>query len=165
VDSNPSDQVWCSNYKKFRDPASFEKTKYGKERKTCNQHDKRRNIDAVFDNWGSFEEQLAAWNCPVYTQFELFYLFLCLRRCRDRFNLSISLVYSVWIACLFSLSESQAGSEHRSQLNKAINELSELIWKKGGFRFWHRRTNNWQIHSLLLSGQGSCSEGGIKRTS
>ena len=41
-----------------------------------------------------------------------------------------------------SLSESQAGSEHRTQLNKAINELSELIWKKGGFRFWHRRTNN-----------------------
>jgi len=41
-----------------------------------------------------------------------------------------------------SLSESQAGSEHRTQLNKAINELSGLIWRKGGFRFWHRRTNN-----------------------
>jgi hypothetical protein len=65
MDLNPSDQVWCSNCKKFRDPASFEKTKYGKERKTCNRHGKRRNIDVVFDNWGIFEEQLAAWNCPV----------------------------------------------------------------------------------------------------
>jgi hypothetical protein len=26
---------------------------------------KRRNIDVVFDHWDNFEEQLAAWNCPV----------------------------------------------------------------------------------------------------
>jgi hypothetical protein len=26
-------------------------------------------------------------------------------------------------------------------MNNAIRQLAEIIWKKGGFRFWHRRTN------------------------
>ena len=38
-----------------------------------------------------------------------------------------------------SLSESQ---DQRSQMNDAIKELSKTIWQKGGFRFWHRRTDN-----------------------
>jgi hypothetical protein len=43
------------------------------------------------------------------------------------------LVYLVWIVCLLGLVLAcLAGSEH----------LSELIWRKGGFRFWHRKTNN-----------------------
>ena len=29
----------------------------------------------------------------------------------------------------------------RSELNVAMRELSEIIWKEGGFRFKHMRTN------------------------
>jgi hypothetical protein len=34
----------------------------------------------------------------------------------------------------------QDGSIDLSPLNSAINMLAEVIWRKGGFRFWHRRT-------------------------
>jgi hypothetical protein len=68
MDSNgSSNQVWCSSCKKPRDAASFETTKHGKERKTCNRHGKKRNIDVVFDHWDDFEDQLAMWNRPVRT--------------------------------------------------------------------------------------------------
>ena len=33
------------------------------------------------------------------------------------------------------------GKPDRRPLNNAIRDLVELIWEKGGFRFWHRRTN------------------------
>ncbi|KAK9236685.1 hypothetical protein V1525DRAFT_389238 [Lipomyces kononenkoae] len=33
----------------------------------------------------------------------------------------------------------QDGSTDRSPLNNAINMLAKMIWRKGGFRFWHRR--------------------------
>jgi hypothetical protein len=66
MDSNAvSNQAWCSSCKNFRDASTFETTKHGKERKTCNRHGKKRDIDAVFDRWGDFEEQLTMWNCPV----------------------------------------------------------------------------------------------------
>ena len=39
------------------------------------------------------------------------------------------------------LSVQQDGSIDRTPLNNAIKTLAEVIWKKGGFRFWHRRTD------------------------
>jgi hypothetical protein len=35
----------------------------------------------------------------------------------------------------------QDGSIDRIPLNNAINTLAKIIWKKSGFRFWHRRTD------------------------
>ena len=53
-----------------------------------------------------------------------------------------------------SLSESPAGSDdQRSQLNNAIHELSNAIWRKGGFRFWHRRTNGTPLRYTFFCSQ------------
>ena len=52
-----------------------------------------------------------------------------------------------------SLSESQAGSDHRPQLNNAIKELSQTIWRKGGFRFWHRRTEKNPLRYIYFCSQ------------
>ena len=53
-----------------------------------------------------------------------------------------------------SLSESRAGSDdQRSQLNNAIKELSKAIWRKGGFRFWHRRTYNTPLKYMFFCSQ------------
>jgi hypothetical protein len=64
---------------------------------------------------------------------------------------------SLGLNCVFnldsSLSESQAGSDHRTQLNNAINELSKVIWREGGFRFWHRRTNKNPLKYIFYCAQ------------
>ncbi len=39
------------------------------------------------------------------------------------------------------LSRQENGTIDRTPLNNAINKLAEIVWKKGGFRFWHRKTN------------------------
>ena len=72
----------------------------------------------------------------------LLFVSIYLRRCRDKSQTLILFVYLVWMVDLLGLVLACAGSEHRTQSNKAITELSQLIWRKGGFRFWHRRTDN-----------------------
>jgi hypothetical protein len=58
-------QTWCSKCKAFRNPESFERNKSGKTKKQCNRHGKKRDLDAVFDDWDAFETQLSQWNRPV----------------------------------------------------------------------------------------------------
>ena len=36
------------------------------------------------------------------------------------------------------LSRQHDDTIERAPLNSVINKLSEIIWKEGGFRFWHR---------------------------
>ena len=38
----------------------------------------------------------------------------------------------------------------RAAITDAINKLAEMIWKKGGFRFWHRKTN-WNDRTYIYS--------------
>jgi len=38
------------------------------------------------------------------------------------------------------------GTIDRAATTNAISQLAEIIWKKGGFRFWHAKTN-WQEHA------------------
>jgi hypothetical protein len=67
---------WCSKCTTFRDAQSFEKHKSGKVKKLCNRHGKKRNLDAIFDDWDDFEAQLRAWNCPVRLYSLLTFLFI-----------------------------------------------------------------------------------------
>src|SRR6516162_1944585 len=33
------------------------------------------------------------------------------------------------------------GTSDRAAMTNAVSQLAEIIWKKGGFRFWHRKTD------------------------
>src|SRR6516162_2572859 len=33
------------------------------------------------------------------------------------------------------------GTIDRAAMTNAVSQLAEIIWKKGGFRFWHTKTN------------------------
>ncbi|KAJ8103467.1 hypothetical protein POJ06DRAFT_1461 [Lipomyces tetrasporus] len=44
----------------------------------------------------------------------------------------------------------QDGSTDHSPLNQAINMLVEVIWRKGGFRFWHRRMKQEKFMCILV---------------
>jgi hypothetical protein len=61
-----SNQRWCSKCNAFRDEQSFEKHKCGKVKKLCNRHGRKRELDAIFDDWDEFEGRLVAWNHPVW---------------------------------------------------------------------------------------------------
>lgn len=40
------------------------------------------------------------------------------------------------------------GTIDRAATTNAISRLAEIVWKKGGFRFWHRGTN-WEKREYL----------------
>jgi hypothetical protein len=53
-----------------------------------------------------------------------------------------------------TLSGLQANSDdRRSQLNNAIKDLAEVIWRKGGFQFWHRKTYKSALNYMFFSSQ------------
>lgn len=60
--SSRPNQLRCSKCNAFRDEESFEKHKSGKTKKLCNRHGRKRELDAIFDDWDNFEARLVAWN-------------------------------------------------------------------------------------------------------
>ncbi|KAN0086960.1 hypothetical protein V8E54_000648, partial [Elaphomyces granulatus] len=96
-------------------------------KKLCNRHGKKRNLDAIFDDWDDFEAQLRAWNCP--TQSESLEL-------NCTFNLD-----RVPVNFASVLPRREDGSYDRTPLNNAVGQLAKIIWEVGGFRFKLRRTH------------------------
>ena len=45
------------------------------------------------------------------------------------------------VAFASRLSKQDDGTINKAPLNNVIKGLSEILWKEGGFRFWHRRTD------------------------
>ncbi|KAN0075124.1 hypothetical protein V8E54_007735, partial [Elaphomyces granulatus] len=88
---------------------------------------KKRNLDAIFDDWDDFEAQLRAWNCP--TQSESLEL-------NCTFNLD-----RVPVNFTSELPRREDGSYDRTPLNNAVGQLAKIIWEVGGFRFKLRRTH------------------------
>jgi hypothetical protein len=51
------------------------------------------------------------------------------------------------------LSRQQDGTIDRTPVNNAINKLAEIVWKQGGFGFWHRKTKWDKLWFLYLCSQ------------
>ncbi|KAK9342808.1 hypothetical protein V1522DRAFT_424705 [Lipomyces starkeyi] len=123
ADITSRNRIWCSKCSVFRDSESFETNRFGRTKKLCNLHGKKRDLEE--DDWDTFEAEIYSWNHPDQTH--------CLDLKRV-FNMD-----SLPVGFASELPVQQDGSTDRSPLNYAINMLAEMIWRKGGFRFWHRR--------------------------
>ncbi|KAJ8097430.1 hypothetical protein POJ06DRAFT_31514 [Lipomyces tetrasporus] len=119
-------RIWCSKCGVFRDSESFETNKSGRTKKLCNRHGKKRDLEVLYDDWDTFEEEVHSWNHPDQTHC------LDLKRIFNIDSLPVGFASQLPV-------QPQDGSTDHSPLNKAINMLAEVIWRKGGFRFWHRR--------------------------
>ncbi|KAK9427273.1 hypothetical protein V1505DRAFT_53740 [Lipomyces doorenjongii] len=116
ADTNLANRIWCSKCGVFRDSESFETNKSGRTKKLCNRHGKKRDLEVLYNDWDNFEAEIHSWNHPRV------------------FNMD-----SLPVGFASQLPIQQDGSTDRSPLNNAINMLAKVIWRKGGFRFWHRR--------------------------
>ena len=75
MDANTQNQTWCTKCNALRESESFEKNKSGETKKLCNRHGKKRDLEAVFDDWNAFETQLNEWSHPVSNRLNLFFCY------------------------------------------------------------------------------------------
>ena len=76
MDANMPTRVWCTKCNTFRNPEDFGRNKSGKAKKLCNRHGNKRDLEAVLDDWETFEAELNQWNHPVslrLNQFSIYY--------------------------------------------------------------------------------------------
>jgi len=164
-------QLWCSRCKAFRDNQSFETLKSGKVRKTCNRHGLKRELDIVFDDWDDFQAKLAAWNHHV-CHFPSFTILLVTLSTILTEHSSQEQTEPLEVNCTFNmdrlpvsfgarLSQKEDGSYDRKPLNDSVGAIVDLIWKIGGFRFWHKRTH-WEYLRYIYF---CCQDAGRARES
>jgi hypothetical protein len=55
------------------------------------------------------------------------------------------------------LAQKEDGSYDRKPLNDSIGAIVDLIWKIGGFRFWHKRTR-WEYLRYICQDAGRARE-------
>ncbi|KAK9236686.1 hypothetical protein V1525DRAFT_406247 [Lipomyces kononenkoae] len=62
ADFNSANRIWCSKCSVFRDSESFVTNRFGRTKKLCNLHGKKRDLEE--DDWDTFEAEIYSWNHP-----------------------------------------------------------------------------------------------------
>ncbi|KAL1973374.1 hypothetical protein VTN31DRAFT_6009 [Thermomyces dupontii] len=130
------EQNYCQICKKLLPVDEFLLNNQGKRNKTCKRNSKKPPLQ--IDDWDEFIKLIRKWNRPdQHETLNASYTF-SLDALPVRFG-----SYRIFENAVDSGSGSVGSKDsQRSQLNAAMADLAEIIWKEGGFRFKHTATTH-----------------------
>ncbi|KAL1956391.1 hypothetical protein VTO42DRAFT_7374 [Malbranchea cinnamomea] len=125
---------FCSTCKRNRLTKDFEYNKQGKRKLTCQRHSRKRALE--INSWEEFIQAIRRWNKPGQRE---------ILHTSYTFNLdNLPVKFGDFRRRPKESSEGNPDSEKllMATLNVLLGDLTEIIWKEGGFRFRHKGTNS-----------------------